>query len=77
MASIEEALLERMSGRTILRASVAIGIAGTMPLVLYLGFGPKDGNPLGLGLLAVAAVVVASVGTIVGAIKILVNKFDA
>ena len=29
--------------------------AGVIPLLLYVAFGPKDGNPIGLGLLFIVA----------------------
>lgn len=28
-----------------------IAVAGTVPLLIYVRVGPKDGNPIGLGLL--------------------------
>lgn len=42
-------------------------------LLLYIAFGPEDGNPIGLGLLAVAAVPVAAIGAVVGLITALVQ----
>ena len=30
---------------------LAIAVGGSVPLLLYMMFGPKDGNPIGLGLL--------------------------
>jgi hypothetical protein len=40
--------------------------AGVVPLLLYAAFGPKDGNPIGLGLLFIVA-------TPIGVLMILVN----
>ena len=37
--------------RTHVKAGVATAIGASLPLVLYVIFGPKDGNPVGLGLL--------------------------
>lgn len=34
-------------------AAIVVGI-GCAPLLFYIQFGPADGNPIGLGLLAVA-----------------------
>lgn len=44
MSGIEEALLRRSSGLRILMWSVALGLAGVAPLLLYIAFGPADGN---------------------------------
>lgn len=38
------------------RSGIAVLVLGTGPLVAYCIFGPKDGNPIGLGLLFVATV---------------------
>lgn len=73
MSRIEEALLRRFSGLKIMVWSVAIGFAGVLPLLLYIAFGPADGNPIGLGLLAVVAVPMAGVGAAIGLIKMLVQ----
>lgn len=77
MSYLEESLLRRFSGRRIMIWSVAIGLAGIAPLLLYIAFGPADGNPIGLGLLAVAAVPFALVGVLVGAVKTVVEYFTA
>jgi hypothetical protein len=57
MSRFEEALISRWSGLKIkIRvASVALGFAGVLPLLLYIAFFPADGNPTGLGLLAMVA----------------------
>lgn len=73
MSRIEEAILRRWSGLRLMAMSAALGAAGVLPLLLYVAFGPKDGNPIGLGLLAVAAVPVAGVGMAAGAISALVQ----
>jgi hypothetical protein len=75
MSRIEEALLRRFSGSRILIWSAVFGVAGIAPLLLYIAFGPADGNPIGLGLLAVLAVPVGAVGACVGLIKMLVEHF--
>ena len=40
-------------------AALAVLLAGWAPILLYALFGPADGNPIGLGLLAWASVPVA------------------
>ena len=76
MRNIEEAVLRRFSGAKILAASVVLGLAGYLPLQLYIWFGPADGNPIGLGLLAFATLPFAAIGAAVGAIKMLVERFQ-
>jgi len=75
VSRFEERLLRRFSGRQIVRWSVVLGVVGVGPLLLYIAFGPADGNPIGLGLLAVATVPVAVVIAGVGLIKMLVEHF--
>ena len=75
MSYLEETLLRRKSGLSITVWSLVIGFAGVLPLLLYMALGPADGNPIGLGLLAVVAVPVAGVGVVVGLIVTLVQKF--
>jgi hypothetical protein len=75
MSGIEAAAVRRWSGAGIALGSLALGIAAVLPLLLYIAFGPKDGNPIGLGLLAVAGVPIAAVGIFVGVVKMLVERF--
>lgn len=75
MSRTEQALLRRFSGLQILIGGVVIGIVGVGPLLLYIALGPADGNPIGLGLLAVVAIPVAAVVAGVGLIKMLVEYF--
>lgn len=75
MSQYEEALLRRWSGMRILCASLLVAVLGVAPLGFYILFGPSDGNPIGLGLLAVVAVPVASAGVIVSLIKLAVGRF--
>ncbi len=74
MSVSEEALIRRWPGSRIVAWSVALGFAGVSPLLLYVAFGPADGNPIGLGLLAVATVPIAGMGVIVGLIKVAVES---
>jgi hypothetical protein len=75
MSNFEQAFLRRFSGAKIVVGSVVLALAGYMPLQLYIWFGPKDGNPIGLGLLAFATLPFAAAGVAVGAIKMLVERF--
>lgn len=65
----------RPSGLAIILWSAVLGLAGILPLLLYVAFGPADGNPIGLGLLAVVAAPVAGAGLVIGLIKTLVQRF--
>lgn len=75
MSRIEEALLRRLSGLKILIWSLALSAVSVAPLLLYIAFGPPDGNPVGLGLLAVATLPVSAVGVGIGLVKMLVEYF--
>ena len=55
--------------------SLGLGAAGVAPLLLYALLGPADGNPVGLGLLAVAAVPIAACGFVLGLIKLAIEVF--
>ena len=68
--------MERISGRRVIRNSVLFGLAGCAPLLLYIAFGPSDGNPIGLGLLMVLTAPIALVGILVGLVKCLVENFE-
>jgi hypothetical protein len=75
MSRTEEAMLKRWSGAKIALGSLALGVAGVLPLLLYIAFGPADGNPIGLGLLMVVAVPLAALGVAIGLVKMLVERF--
>lgn len=75
MINLEQAFLRRFSGAKIVVGSVVLALAGYMPLQLYVWFGPEHGNPIGLGLLALATPPFAAIGAAVGAIKMLVERF--
>jgi hypothetical protein len=45
---------------------VAVAVASLAPLLLYIVFGPKDGNPIGLGLLFFFGTPVGVILTLVG-----------
>jgi hypothetical protein len=75
MSRIEARAVRKGSGARIALWSVALGIATVLPLALYIAFGPRDGNPIGLGLLAVVGVPAAGVGIFAGVVKMLVERF--
>ena len=75
MSHLEDRVLQRCSGMRVIAISLGIAAVGVLPLLLYIAFGPSDGNPIGLGLLAVAAVPIAAMGVFVGLIKLLVQWF--
>ena len=76
MSQLEERAVRRWSGRTIIRRSLIVGGVGITPLLLYLLFGPSDGNPIGLGLLAVATGPLALCGVGIGLIKFVVEALS-
>lgn len=75
MSRLEERLITRWSAQWFLIAGVVIVLAGVAPLGLYILFGDPRGNPIGLGLLAVAAVPVGSLAVVIGVVKRLVGLF--
>lgn len=50
----------------IIATSLAVGVIGALPLLSYVAFGPADGNPIGLGMLALLGVFTAQTGLIAG-----------
>lgn len=55
--------MKRYIGLWIGLALIALSLA---PLLLYVLFGPKDGNPIGLGLLVVVGVPVGVAVSVIG-----------
>ncbi|HZD54492.1 MAG TPA: hypothetical protein VE175_15700 [Woeseiaceae bacterium] len=76
MSDLERAFLRRFSGAKFVVGSIVLALGGYMPLQLYIWFGPRDGNPIGLGLLAVAILPFAAAGVVVGLIKLSVEFFQ-
>ena len=66
---------KRGVGKRILKTSLVAGAVGVTPLLLYILLGPKDGNPIGLGLLAMLAVPVAGIGAVIGVVTMAVEFF--
>lgn len=73
MKDLEESLLRRWKGLRIVAISLALGLIGVLPLLLYIALGPKNGNPIGLGLLAMLAIPVATIGVLAGLIWLVVE----
>jgi hypothetical protein len=72
---IKQPVPARSRGKKIFLTSLLIGAAGVAPLLLYILLGPADGNPIGLGLLAVVAVPASAVGMAIGLVKLVVERF--
>lgn len=75
MSHIEEALLRRFEGSTIVIFGIGVAVAGVLPLLLYTALGPADGNPIGLGLLALVAIPTGGMIALAGIVKLLVRRF--
>jgi len=75
MTNAEEKLIARWSASRYFVAGLVIAAAGYLPLQLYIVFGPRDGNPIGLGLLAVIAIPLGLAVCAVGLIKLVVGHF--
>ncbi len=58
----------------LLIAGVAIIVGGAAPLWLYVQFGPRDGNPIGLGLLFVGSVPLGGLCLLLALIRFLVER---
>ncbi|MFZ6771855.1 hypothetical protein ACO0LB_03975 [Undibacterium sp. SXout7W] len=56
---------------------VVIAVAGYLPLQCYIIFGPRDGNPIGLGLLAVIGILLGMIVFSIGVIKRVIRYFLA
>ncbi len=67
--------LQQSKGKKIVLWSVVLGIIGVAPLGLYILLGPKDGNPIGLGLLAVIAAPASLISTGMGLVLMIVEFF--
>jgi hypothetical protein len=76
MSHIEEAILRRFSGLTLVVFGAGLAVAGVLPLLLYIAVGPEDGNPIGLGLLALALLPTGTMIALAGLIKLLVQYFS-
>jgi hypothetical protein len=72
--NLEQNLFCRWPGLKMMRLSIAAGAVGIGPLLLYILIGPKDGNPIGLGLLAMMTVPFAGIGFLAGFAKFCLER---
>jgi hypothetical protein len=73
MAQRKGHALLRLTGVRLMLGSVVVGLVGVAPLLLYVAIGPADGNPVGLGLLAMLALALGAIGLLLGALLSLVQ----
>jgi hypothetical protein len=66
---------KRSYGKKILLGSGVVAAVGAGPLLLYILLGPANGNPVGLGLLAMLALPLAAIGAIIGTVTLAVEWF--
>ena len=59
--------------RAVIGSAIAVG--ASIPLLLYVVFGPKDGNPIGLGLLMLIGWLVGAVLIAWGAVGVVISRF--
>ena len=64
---------KKSRGRRLLVNSLIVGGVGVAPLLLYILLGPADGNPIGLGLLAVLGMAVAIIGGFIGTVTLILE----
>ncbi len=57
------------------KIGIAVAVVGSVPLILYVMVGPRDGNPLGLGLLMWLSWLVGAVLIAWGVIGLVVARF--
>lgn len=60
-------------GLKIIVVAAGIALLSLLPLLLYILFGPSDGNPIGLGLLALAGMLLGLAGLVIGIIGLLLS----
>jgi hypothetical protein len=75
MIDSEERPMTHWSISRFLITGIVIAVIGYLPLQLYIVFGPRDGNPIGLGLLAVIAILAGLIVVAIGFIKQAVHCF--
>jgi hypothetical protein len=62
-------------GIKIIALSLLLVLACAAPIMLYVFFGPEDGNPVGLGLLFAGGALIAHVGFTVGLLLLIWDVF--
>ncbi len=71
----EKATAKKCATRYLVAGLVLAGV-GYLPLQLYILFGPRDGNPIGLGLLAIVAIPAGFIVCAIGMIKLVIGCFS-
>lgn len=54
--------------------SLVIGVLGVGPLLFRIEYGPKNGNPMGLGLLAFFGMCASGTGFLVGVVRWFIER---
>ncbi|MCZ7556190.1 MAG: hypothetical protein M5R41_07305 [Bacteroidia bacterium] len=76
MSKDNASVRQQSIGLKILLWSIVVGLGGCLPLLLYIQFGPSDGNPIGLGLLALAAIILGGIGVATGLVVMLGQEIE-
>lgn len=74
MSGLDERRPTAFAGSMMLLVGLAVLVFGAGPLLLYITFGPADGNPIGLGLLAMVAVPVGGILAVFGLLRMLIER---
>ena len=61
-------------GVKVIALSLLLVLICAAPIMLYIAFGPKDGNPIALGWLFALGALVAHVGFVVGMLLLIVDN---
>lgn len=63
------------TGLKIIVIDIVLAPLSMLPLLIYIGLGPADGNPIGLGLLAVAGMLLGGLAFLLGLMWLLIEYF--
>ena len=73
VTAIQSYLRQLKTSVKILLGSFLLGVLSTLPLAIYIAIGPKDGNPIRLGLLALFGIQLSAIGMLAGLILLLLE----
>jgi hypothetical protein len=62
-------------GIKVIALSLLLVLVSAAPIMLYVVFGPADGNPVGLGLLFAAGALIGHIGFVIGILLLLWDNF--
>lgn len=62
-------------GIKVIALSLLLVFVSAAPIMLYIVFGPEDGNPVGLGLLFAAGAFIGHIGFVIGILLLLWDNF--